>query len=461
MPSSIPIDVAVIGAGTAGLTAFSELRRLGLSAVLIDHGPLGTTCARVGCMPSKAALHAGHQWANLRALRKEAAAPTGSATPNDLWSHARQTRDLLADNTAKRTREIAKDRLLMGTARFTGPDTVDVGGRSIHARAFIVATGSGPVVPPSLAALGDRLLTTDSLFDLETLPGSVGILGLGAIGLEMGLALARLGVRVVAGDMKALPAGIVDPEIGAHAIERFSNEITMWLGRPVEAVPRQQAIELRSGDAMAEVDLVLVALGRRPDIEGLDLQLADVPLDARGQPVLHAGTLRAGSSGVFLAGDVSAIRPLMHEAVDEGLIAARAAAQWLGGQAHGQIPPRRTPLAIVFSDPDIATVGQAYDTLDLEQTVIGSAQGDANGRSRVMGAEDNLVRLYVDRRDGRLLGAGLIATRGEHLAHLLAWAIQRGETVESLLMMPYYHPSIEEMVQSALKDASRQLKASA
>src|SRR5690606_19656305 len=213
----------------------------------------------------------------------------------------------------------------------------------------------------------------------------------------------------------------VDPKIGAHAIERFSNEITMWLGRPVEAVPRQQAIELRSGDAMAEVDLVLAALGRRPDIEGLDLQLADVPLDARGQPVLDAGTLRAGSSGVFLAGDVSAIRPLMHEAVDEGLIAARAAAQWLGGQAHGEIPPRRTPLAIVFSDPDIATVGQAYDTLDLEQTVIGSAQGDANGRSRVMGAEDNLVRLYVDRRDGRLLGAGLIATRGEHLAHLLAW----------------------------------------
>ncbi|MPN23139.1 hypothetical protein SDC9_170526 [bioreactor metagenome] len=78
-----------------------------------------------------------------------------------------------------------------------------------------------------------------------------------------------------------------------------------------------------------------------------------------------------------------------------------------------------------------------------------------------MGAEGNLVRLYVDRGNGRLLGAGLLATRGEHLAHLLAWAIQRGETVESLLTMPYYHPSIEEMVQSALKDASRQLKASA
>src|SRR5690606_8658094 len=126
MPSSITTDVAVIGAGTAGLTAFSELRRLGLSVVLIDHGPLGTTCARVGCMPSKAALHAGHQWANLRALLKEASAPAGSATPDDLWRHARKTRDLLAGNTAKRTRDVAGDRLLMGTARFTSPDTLDV-----------------------------------------------------------------------------------------------------------------------------------------------------------------------------------------------------------------------------------------------------------------------------------------------------------------------------------------------
>ena len=117
------------------------------------------------------------------ALLKEAAAPAGSATPDDLWSHARRTRDLLAGSTAKRTREVAGDRLLTGTARFTGPDTVDVNGQPIHAQAFIVATGSRPVVPQALAALGDRLLTTDSLFDLDTLPGSVGMLGLGAIGL--------------------------------------------------------------------------------------------------------------------------------------------------------------------------------------------------------------------------------------------------------------------------------------
>lgn len=284
------------------------------------------------------------------------------------------------------------------------------------------------------------------------------MLGLGAIGLEMGLALNRLGVRVVGGDMKALPAGITDPEIGARAVERFGAELTMWLGQPVEAILQSDAVGLRSGDQTARVDAVLVALGRHPDIQALNLQQAGVCMDAHGQPVLDTKTLRAGSSKVFLAGDVNGLRPLMHEAVDEGVIAARAAAQSIDGR-NIEFPSRSTSLAIVFSDPDIAMVGQAYDSLDLEHTVIGSAQGGGNGRSRVIAAEDNLVHLYVDAASGRLLGACLFAVRGEHLAHLLAWAIQRGETVDSLLNLPYYHPSIEEMVQSALKDARRQLTA--
>ncbi|MCL4745212.1 MAG: dihydrolipoyl dehydrogenase [Burkholderiaceae bacterium] len=458
MPSTLTTDVAVIGAGTAGLTAFSELRRLGLTSVLIDHGPLGTTCARVGCMPSKAALQAGHQWGTLRALLKGAPTPAAATKPIDLWRQARATRDLLAGNAAKRTSDFAAQQLIMGTARFTGPDTLLVDDQTIRARAFVVATGSQPIVPKTLASLGDRLLTTDNLFDLDTLPGSVGMLGLGAVGLEMGLALSRLGIRVVAADMKDLPAGITDPQIGARAIERFGTELTMWFGRAAEATRQGHGVELRSGNATTQVDVILAALGRQPKLQALDLHQAGVPLDERGQPSLNPQTLRAGSSNVFVAGDASALRPLMHEAADEGRIAARAAAHMLDGR-DVELPSRRTPMAIVFTDPDIAMVGRGYDALDLERTVIGIARGAADGRSRIMGAEGNLVHLYVDRGDSRLLGASLIATHGEHLAHLLAWAIQRGETVDDLLGMPYYHPSIEEMVQSALIDAGRQLRA--
>lgn len=455
MSLDLSFDVAIIGAGTAGMTAFAELRRLGLSAALIDHGPLGTTCARVGCMPSKAALHGGHQWATLRKLG--ASVPDGRTTPDVLWRQARDTRDLLAGNTAKRTQQLAGDHLLMGTARFVGPDALDVDGRRVRAKAFIVAAGSEPVVPAPLAALGERLITTDDLFDLAQLPARVGILGLGAIGLEMGLALSRLGVQVVAGDMKALPAGITDPVLGERAVAHFLPEIDMWLGQPMQASALDDgSVQLSAGSRTAQVDAVIAALGRRPRTAALDLAQAGVPLNERGQVQIDPVSLRAGQAPVFFAGDVAAIRPLMHEAVDEGVLAARGAAQAIDGRAV-DLPARTVPLAIVFSDPDIAVVGQPWDQLDPQHIIIGSAEGVANGRSRVLGAEDNLIRLYAERSTGRLLGASLMCTRGEHIAHLLAWAMQRGETVGDLLKMPYYHPSIEELLQSALKDAARQL----
>lgn len=449
------IDIAVIGAGTAGIAAFNEIARAGASVLLIDRGPLGTTCARVGCMPSKAALHAGRRWSTLRELGLGLATP-GGMKPDDLWRHARATRDQLAQGAARRTVEVAGDRLLMGEARFVAENTLDVAGQRIVARAFVVATGSRPVVPASLAGLGDSLLTTDTLFELAALPSSVGVLGMGAIGLEMGLALARLGVRVVGGDLKTAPAGIADPEVRDRAIELFGRELTLWLGHEVEAMATAGAIELRSGDSREKVDRVLAALGRTPNVEALDLRRAGIEPDALGRIQIDPHTLRAGAAAVFLAGDVSPDRPLMHEAVDEGLIAARGALQIVNGR-DAVLPPRRTPISIVFSDPDVATVGESFDRLAHDRSVIGTARGMENGRSRILGAEGNLVRLYADRATGLLRGASLIATHGEHLAHLLAWAVQRGETVDDLLRMPFYHPSIEEMLQSALKDAARQL----
>ena len=299
MTAPIQTDVAIIGAGTAGIGAFAELGKLGLSRVLINHGPLGTTCARVGCMPSKAVLHAGAQWATLRTLLNGAEPPAGAQRPIDLWRHARATRDMLAGNTAKRTQSAAGDDLLMGRARFVGPSTLDVDGRRVEAKAVIVATGSGPVVPGFLKALGERVLTTDTLFDLDELPASVGMLGLGAIGLEMGLALSRLGVRVVAGDMKALPAGITDPEVGQAAIARFAPELTMWLGQPMQAKADGKRITVSAGDGRSEtVDMVLAALGRSPNLDGLDLAAAGVPLDDKGRPQLSDDGLRAGDAPV-------------------------------------------------------------------------------------------------------------------------------------------------------------------
>lgn len=453
--NDIRVDVAIIGAGTAGLNALKEVRNAGKSFVLIDHGPLGTTCARVGCMPSKAALHAGGLWqghafvgANARQIRPD------DVTQDALWNAARKTRDMLAAGAAQRTVVAAGNHLLMGEARFAAPDTLDVDGRRVTADAFVIATGSRPVVPAFLREVQDRLLTTDTLFELDRLPRSIGILGLGAIGLEIGLALSRLGVRVVAGDLKPLPAGITDPEIGARAAQYFADApgMTMWLGQAIQVARSADGVAISNGERTEQVDVILAALGRKPSTDGLRLELAGVALNEQGQPRIDPHSMHVAGSALYFAGDVLADRPLMHEAADEGAIAGWNAARH--GAAHGF--QRRVPLSIVFSDPDIAAVGLRFDQLDIEQTVIGVASGQNNGRARVLGAEQNLLRVYAARADGRLLGASIFATRGEHVAHLLAWAIQRGESADSLLEMPFYHPAIEEMLHSALSDIVKQ-----
>lgn len=453
--TDLQTDVAVIGAGTAGLTAFHDVRRAGRSVLLIDHGPLGTTCARTGCMPSKAVLHAAHRWSVLRELMgPQATAP--ATGPNDLWREALAMRDTLASGAARRTREGAGDRLVIGTARFVAPGKLDVDGRRIHARAVIVATGSRPIVPDFLQAVGDCVLTTDTLFVRQRLPRSIGIVGAGAIGLEMAVALSRLGVRVVAADLKDTPAGIADPAVAERAIQALRGEFMLWLGNSVEVRPGPSGAEIRSGEESELVELVLAAVGRRPNIESLNLAAAGAMPGADGRFPADASSLRLPGTSVFLAGDVHPDRPLMHEAADEGSIAARGALALLDGEpmAPGL---RRTPLGIVFTDPDICTVGMSFDHLDSQAVVIGTAEGSSNGRSRILQAESSLLRVYAHRESGRVLGAAMLAVHGEHVAHQLAWAVQRGETVGSLLEMPYYHPTVEELLQSALMDAARQI----
>lgn len=450
----ITVDVAVIGAGTAGITAFHVLKGAGRKVALIERGPLGTTCARVGCMPSKAALHAGMRWRTAKLL--PAGAALSAAGPAALWTHVRETRDALVSATVERTRKTADGDLIMGEAQFVAPGLLQVDGQQIEAAAFIVATGSRPVVPKAFAGLSERLLTTDTLFELDALPRKVGILGLGAIGLELGLALSRLDVDVVAADERAGIGGIQDPAILARALSRFQDELPMWLGQSVEATLDDDGVRMRAGEHCATVERLLVVAGRTPNIEALNLPAAGVASDESGHIRIDPVTLRATDAPIFFAGDVQPDRPLMHEAVDEGRLAAEAALAHLAGQAWtGGV--RRVPISILFSDPDVCSVGMSHEAAMQQDAVVGVAEGDADGRSLVLGAPENLLRIYVARETGALLGASMILTQGEHLAHLLAWAIQAKQSVRDLLAMPYYHPTIEEMLQSALKSASSQL----
>jgi dihydrolipoamide dehydrogenase len=443
------VDVAIIGAGSAGLYALSEVRKATDRFVLIDGGELGTTCARVGCMPSKAAIQVAEDF-HRRSLFERMGIEGGDAlklNPAEALEHVRDLRDVFVDKVLSNSTDRMGEEFIAGHARFLSPTQLQVGDDLIHARAVVIAAGSRPVVPRDWQAFGDRILTTDELFELEDLPGSLAVIGLGIIGLEMGQALARLGVDVTGIDQMDYIAGLQDPEVRQTAVDILGKEFPLWLGAAAEISEENGWLRIRAGERSVLVDRVLAAMGRRPNVEGLGLENLGVALDERGLPSFDSRTMQVGDLPVFIAGDVTGDRPILHEAGAEGRIAGFNAVQ-------EQVVAfrRHTPLAINFCDPNIAVVGSNWDDLDPGRIAVGEVKLGPLGRALIMGKNKGMIRVYADKEDGRLLGASLVAPKGENLAHLLAWSIQHSLTVFDLLRLPFYHPTIEEGLQAALND---------
>ena len=437
------VDVAIIGAGHAGLNALKEVRKVTDNWVLINGGELGTTCARVGCMPSKAIIELTNRLGPGEDL---------AARVPDILEKTRDYRDIFVDLVlANSTDDLVEgEQLIDGYPRFIGPDTLEVGGETIRAEKIIVATGSSPIVPPEYAALGDRMLTSDSLFDLENLPASVGVIGLGFIGLEMAQALHRLGRQVVGFNIDAHIGGIRDPKIAAEAETIFKREFPIHTGHRPEIEPGPEGVAIRAGEIEARVDKVFVAVGRRPNIpEGLSRFAS---LDARGLPRFDPDTLRLLGLPVFFAGDVTGSRMMLQDAAEEGRQAGLNAIAPVEALA-----PARTFMSIAFTDPNFCQIGAQLDELDAP--IIVEQRFGPNGRALVMGRNRGMIRIYVDPPSGRLLGAAMVGTRAGHLAHLVAWAVQMNLTVPQMLELPFYHPVVEEALQDALKHAAMKLDA--
>ncbi|MBK6848086.1 MAG: dihydrolipoyl dehydrogenase [Proteobacteria bacterium] len=449
------VDVAVIGAGSAGLPARRAARAAGASCVLIDSGPLGTTCARVGCMPSKLLIAAADAAHAVRSGEVFGLRTTLTVDGGAVLERVQRERDRFVGFVLRSLEAVRQEGdLIEGTARLIGPHTLRVDDHTeLEARSIVVATGSAPVVPPPFRGLGDRLLSNETLFELSELPRSVLVAGAGVIGLELGQALQRLGTRVTLVSIDDAVGPLADPRCRAAALQAFGAEYELFLNYRLEQLERQgERVEVRFRDSagtphLRTVDRVLMAAGRQPRLAGLGLEHAGVQLERGQVRDWDPATTRIGQTHVFLAGDVSAYRPLLHEAADEGQIAGLNAARYPAVAAE----PRRTPLAIVFSEPQLAIVGASFRTLDGERHRIGEVDYGDQGRARVMHQNRGLARLYGEVGTELLVGAEMVGPRVEHTAHLLAWAIQQRLTVPQLLQLPFYHPVIEEGIRTALR----------
>lgn len=448
------VDTIIVGAGTAGLSALREVRRYTDDFLVVNAGHWGTTCAATGCMPSKALIEAANAFHRRHTLA-EFGIDGADALAVDVpavMKRVRALRDGFVEGPASTPRELG-ERALSGRARLAGPDRITVGGEEIAARAIILAPGSSPVVPDAWRAFGERILTTDSLFEQADLPRRIAVIGMGAIGIELAQAMARLGCEVAGFDAADGLAGIDDPQVLAAFRPLIAREIALHLGADAELEEAGGgAVRVAGAGGSFEADAVLVAMGRRPNVEGLGLDTLGVPLDEKGLPEIEPASSRIGDLPVFLVGDANAYRPLLHEAADEGFIAGRMAAP-----DDGERLCRRTPMAIVFSSPQVARVGPPLSALDEETIATGSADFSRQARARMAQEAAGIMRIHAERTSGRLVAAEMCMPSAEHLAHLLGLAIESGLTVADVLAMPFYHPVIEEGMRSALRALSKEV----
>ena len=460
--SSRQVDVAVIGAGSAGLPAFRAARKYTENIVLIEGGTYGTTCARVGCMPSKlliAAAEAAHSVEAASGFGVHASKPTING--EEVMGRVRRERDRFVSFVLKDVENIDEKHLIRKHATFLDDRTLQVGDSTIDAKTIVIATGSSPIVLPMFDEIGDRLIVNDDIFEWETLPESVAVFGSGVIGLELGQAMHRLGVRIRLFGRSGSIKPLSDMAIRDYAEKVFKSEFfldtkanLLGLERVVNKV-MIRFVDYEDGIEKAEkFDYVLVATGRSPNVKCLGLENTSLKLDSRGVPIFDPATMQCGNSSVFIAGDANNILPLLHEAADEGYIAGDNAGRF------PEIKPglRRSPLAIVFCDPQIAMVGQSWKEIEGQKdVVVGKIFFEGQGRSRVILKNKGLMHIYADRNSGLFLGSEFIGPQAEHLAHLLSWAHQQKMTIPQMLQMPFYHPVIEEGLRTALRDVSAQL----
>lgn len=463
---TIRTDVAVIGAGSAGLVARRQVLNAGRTALLIDPGPLGTTCARVGCMPSKLLIAAADaaQHAREAAVFGVDAAPTVDG--RRVMQRVRAERDRFVSFVLRTTDAAAADgSLLPHRARFVDDHTLELDdGRRVEAGAVVVATGSSPWTPPPfrplLAEHPELFVDNEGVFDWQDLPASVLVVGAGVIGLELGQALHRLGVRTTIVDVRGTVGILSDPKIQAEALRVFTDELDLHARYTLHGIEAGgDGVVVRFDDSAGAAreetyERVLLASGRRPNTAALDLPQTTVPTDERGHPVIDPYTLQAGEAPIFFAGDVTGDRPLLHEAADGGRLAGRNAAVYPDITSRD----RKTMLGIAFTDPQMAVVGQAWSSMDCDAFRAGFVDFGDQGRSRVMNQHRGFAHVYGQCGSGLLVGAELVGPRAEHLAHLLAWAIERRMTVDEALAMPFYHPVVEEGLRTALRDLAGELK---
>jgi mycothione reductase len=448
-------DLIIIGSGSGNAIPdyLSDWK-----IAIVERGTFGGTCLNVGCIPSKMFVLPAD-----KALEAQQGAKLGIDTRFDGadWQAIRDRVFGRIDVIAEGGREYratgsSNITLIEGTARFAGDRLFDVEGRLIAAPQVLVAAGSRPVIPPIPGLVETGFHTSDSIMRLDGLPERLGIIGGGYIAVEMGHVFASLGSAVTLFNRSDVLLRSQDREISERFTEVFGRRVDVRLGHvPTKVSRRGGAIVIQSGGEEVEVDDLLVATGREPNSDLLEVEAGGVSCHHHGTVVVD-DYMRATAEGVWAIGDIANQYQLKHVANHEAAIAFWNIAHPddLRPADHDAVP------AAVFSNPQVASVGltERQATADGRTFVVGRRDYAGTAYGWALVDETSFAKVLVDSGSGLIIGAHIIGPQAATLIQPLIQAMHFGQTAEQLANGPYWiHPALTEVVENALMDALAQV----
>jgi dihydrolipoamide dehydrogenase len=447
-------DVLVIGAGPGGYVAAIRAAQLGLKTACVDsRETLGGTCLNVGCIPSKALLHASELF-DEAASGRLAKLGIKVQVELDLDQMHAQRKEAIKGLTGGIAGLFKKNKVewLKGHASFTGVDTVSIGERTVRAKNIVIATGSSVTPLPGVTVDQQVVVDSTGAMELTQVPGHLIVIGGGVIGLELGSVWNRLGAQVTVVEYldQILPG--FDGEVRKEANKIFKKQgfgfklSTKVTGVTVEGGTATVTVEPAAGGAAEtlEADAVLVAIGRRPNTEGLNLEAAGLSVNKRAQVEVDHD-FRTAVPGIWAIGDVAPGLMLAHKAEDEGIAVAENIAGQHGIVNHDVIP------SVVYTAPEFAGVGLTEEAArERGEVKVGKFPMMANSRARTNHEGDGFVKVIADAKTDRVLGVWCIASLAGTMIAEAALAMEFGATSEDIAYTCHAHPTHAE----ALKEAA-------
>jgi dihydrolipoamide dehydrogenase len=447
-------DVIVIGSGPGGYVCAIRCAQLGLKTACVEgRETLGGTCLNIGCIPSKALLHASHQLHE--AEHNFAKMGLKGKAPSVDWTQMQAYKDdVIAQNTKGIEFLFKKNKIdwLKGWGSIPEAGKVKVGDEVHEAKAIVVASGSVPSALPGVEIDEKTVVTSEGALALGKIPKKLAVIGAGVIGLELGSVYARLGSEVqVIEYLDHITPGM-DAEVQKTFKRLLEKQgLTFTMGAAVQGVEASKGkakvtYKLRKDDSehTLDADVVLVSTGRRAYTEGIGLDAIGVKVNERGQ-VVTDGHWATNVPGIYAIGDAIAGPMLAHKAEDEGMAVAEVIAGKHGHVNYGVIP------SVIYTHPEVSAVGETEESLKKagRSYKVGKFSFMGNGRAKANFAGDGFVKILADKETDRILGAHIIGPMAGDLIHEICVAMEFGAAAQDLALTCHAHPTYSEAVREA------------